>query len=235
MITVPKDRQVMHLERNLSRILVAVDGSEHSDYALNVAVKIGEKFSSAVDLVHVELPSSESRSATSIKKVDNILDDRVEIVKERKLICNPIKIQSSDPAEEILKLANSVSYDLVVLGSRGLGGLKSLVLGSVSSKVAKESKRSVLVVKSRIETVPKILLGYDGSEQGNKALEFASYLGMKFKAQVDAVCVFNIPVSPEAYIGAEVDRWEKEMRTLLESAVVKLNTNGVRSQGKIIG
>ena len=122
-----------------------------------------------------------------------------------------------------------------MLGSRGLGGLKSLVLGSVSSKVAKESKRSVLVVKSRIETVPKILLGYDGSEQGNKALEFASVLGMKFKAQVDAVCVFNIPVSPEAYIGAEVDRWEKEMRTMLESAVVKLNTNGVQFTRKDLG
>ena len=140
MSTEPKNWQVMHLAPNLSKILVAIDGSEHSDYALNVAVKIGEKFSSAMDLVHVELPSSEARPEPSIKKADNILDDRVEMVKERKLICNPIKIQSSDPAEEILKLANSGSYDLVVLGSRGLGGLKSLVLGSVSSKVAKESK-----------------------------------------------------------------------------------------------
>ena len=98
----------------------------------------------------------------------------------------------------------------------------------------KNRKRSVLVVKSRIEAVPKILLGYDGSEQSNKALEFASDLGLKFNAQVDAVCVFNIPVSPEAYIGAEVDRWEKDMRTMLESAVAKLKANGVRSQGKIL-
>jgi len=230
----PKNWQVIRMASNLSRILVAIDGSEHSDYALNVSVKIGEKYSAAMDLVHVEVPSSGAGPEPSIKKADNVLDGRVEMVKERKLICNPIKIQSSDPADEILKLVNSGSYDLAVLGSRGHGELKSLVLGSVSSKVAKESKRSVLVVKSRIEAVPKILLGYDGSEQGNKALELASDLGLKFNAQVDAICVFNIPLSPEAYIGAEVDRWEKDMRNMLESAVAKLKANGVRSQGKIL-
>ena len=80
----------------------------------------------------------------------------------------------------------------------------------------------------------KDLAGYDGSEHGNKALELASSLGLKFNAQVDAICVFNIPVSPEAYIGAEVDRWEKDMRNMLESAVAKLKANGVRSQGKIL-
>jgi nucleotide-binding universal stress UspA family protein len=218
---------------NLSKILVAIDGSDHSDYALNVAVKIGEKYFSGIDLVHVETSSSGTSNASSVKS-DNLLDDRVEIVKERKLNCNPISIQSNDPAGEILKLANSSGYGLVVLGSRGLGGLKSLVMGSVSSKVAKECKRSVLVVKTRIEVVPKLLLGYDGSEESNKALDFAADLGVKFRSQVDAVCVFNIPVSPEAYIGTEVDRWEKDMRTTLESAVAKLKANGVRSQGKIL-
>jgi nucleotide-binding universal stress UspA family protein len=213
-------------------MLVAIDGSEYSDYALNIAVKLGEKFSSVLDLVHVNpLPSEKSTPPT---KADNVLDDRVGIVKERKLICNPINIQSNDPADEILKLANSGTYDLVVLGSRGLGGLKNLVLGSVSSKVAKESKYSVLVVKSRIETVPRILLGYDGSEKSERALELASDLGMKFGAQVDVTCVLNIPVSPEAYIGSEIDKWEKDMRIMLESAIAKLRANGIRSQGKIL-
>ena len=113
-----KNWQVMGLGSNLSKILVAIDGSEHSDYALNVSVKIGEKFSSTMDLVHVELPSSEAGPEPSIKKPDKIFDDRVEMVKERKLICNPIKIQSSDPADEILKLVNSGSYDLAVLEQR---------------------------------------------------------------------------------------------------------------------
>ena len=215
-------------------MLVAIDGSEYSDYALNVALKIAEKYSSTIDLVHVEVPASGSSTADSIKKVGNVLEERLGIVKERKLICNPIKIRSSDPASEILKLSNSGNYNLVVLGNRGMGGLKSLLMGSVSSKVAKESKRSVLVVKTRIQVNPKILLGFDGSDESNLALDFASDLGTRFNAQVEVITVFNIPLAPDTYIGSEVDRWKKEMQTTLDSAVSKLKANGVRSLGKIV-
>ena len=221
------------LALNLSKILVAVDGSEYSDYALNVAVKIAEKYASAMDLVYVEMPPSGSSTPDSMK-ANNVLEERLGIVKERKLTCNPIKIQSNDPAGEILKLSNSGGYNLVVLGNRGMGGLKSLIMGSVSSKVAKESKRSVLVVKTRIQVTPKILLGYDGSDESNLALDFASDLGTKFNAEVEAITVFNIPLAPDTYIGSEVDRWKKEMQDTLDTAVSKLKTDGVRSQGKIV-
>ncbi len=214
---------------DLSKILVAVDGSEHSDFALNVAVKIGEKYGSRLDLVHVERPSA----IDSIEKADNILEDRVEIVKERNLVCNPIKVKSGDPAGEILKVADSGGYNLVVLGSRGLGELKSLLMGSVSTKVAKESKKSVLVMKTRFEIPPKILLGYDGSDQSNKALEFAADMGKKLGASINVVSVFNVPISPEAYVGPEVDRWEKDMSNMLESAVAKLKAQGLDAKGEI--
>ena len=52
-----------------------------------------------------------------------------------------------DPAEAILKRAKREKADLVVVGSRGLGTLKELVLGSVSHKVAREAKMPCLIVK----------------------------------------------------------------------------------------
>ena len=216
----------------LSKILVAVDGSTHSDYALNIAVKIAERYSSSIDLIHVETPSA--AAPDSAIKGENILGDRVEIVKERKLVCGQIRIRSGDPAAEILKLADSKDYDLVVLGSRGLSGVRSLLMGSVSSKVAKEAKSSVLVVKTRIAVNPKILLGYDGSDEGKKALDTAADLGAKLNAEVDVVTVFSIPVSPEAYIGVEFGRWEKEMRDSVDLAVTKLRSAGLKSDGKVI-
>jgi nucleotide-binding universal stress UspA family protein len=224
---------VESLAFKLSRMLVAVDGSMYSDYALNVAVKIAERYSSGIELVYVETRSG-TAGQSPINKGENVLGSRVEIVKERNLPCNPINIESNDPAGEILKLANSKNYDIVVLGSRGLGGVKSLLMGSVSNRVAKEAKSSVLVVKTRIAVNPKLLLGYDGSEESNKALEFATDLGEKLSAQVDVVTVFNIPVSPEAYIGAEFERWEKEMHVSLESAINKIKSAGLKSQGKIL-
>lgn len=205
-------------------MLVAIDGSMYSDYALNIAVKFAEMYSSKVDLVHVVAPSNEPQK-------EDVLAERVEIAKERKITPNAIRVESNDPASEILKLADS--YDLIVLGSRGLSGLRSALMGSVSNKVAKEAKRSVLVVKSRISATPKILLGYDGSEESKKALEVAADFGSKLKAQVDALSIFSIPVSPEAYIGIEMDRWEKEMNSELGEAVKRIRERGVSSQGKI--
>ena len=89
-------------------------------------------------------------------------------------------------------------------------------------------------MKTRIQVTPKILLGFDGSDESNLALDFASDLGTKFNAQVEAITVFNIPLAPDTYIGSEVDRWKKEMQTTLDAAVSKLKANGVRSQGKIV-
>ena len=52
-----------------------------------------------------------------------------------------------NPAEAILNAATSVTTDLIIIGSRGRGGIKELMLGSVSSAVVQHAKVPVLVVK----------------------------------------------------------------------------------------
>lgn len=58
-------------------------------------------------------------------------------------------VASGSPAEEILRAAERQRADLVVMGSKGLTGLKRVLLGSVSRKVARHAPCSVLVVRSR--------------------------------------------------------------------------------------
>ncbi len=60
-----------------------------------------------------------------------------------------LEIVTGDPAEEIVRLAHIHKADLVVLGSRGLTGLKRIISGSVSSQVVMDAPCSVLVVKPR--------------------------------------------------------------------------------------
>jgi nucleotide-binding universal stress UspA family protein len=55
-----------------------------------------------------------------------------------------------DAAEEILRLARSRDVDLIVMGSRGFGPVKSAILGSVSNRVLRESDRPVVVVNERV-------------------------------------------------------------------------------------
>ena len=57
------------------------------------------------------------------------------------------RIEDGDPANEILECANRESVDLIVLGSRGLGDLKGLLMGSVSHKVSQHAKCSCVIVK----------------------------------------------------------------------------------------
>lgn len=248
------------LPTDLTKTLVAVDGSEDSDYALNIAIKFGKKYSSVIDLVHVQVAASDvavrvaaadpiigasasiilPNPVTDEDKVrsreysDPVLANRLSVVRENSLAGSGIMIRSTDVAGEILKLANTGAYTLIVLGSRGLSGLKSLLLGSVSSKVAKEAKCSVLVMKTKIDGVPKMILGYDGSEESKKAFEIASDLGVKFDAVVDVLSVMNIPMSPEGLIGSDIERWEKELRQNVDLVVGKLHSLGVRSQGKVV-
>jgi nucleotide-binding universal stress UspA family protein len=58
-----------------------------------------------------------------------------------------LEIVTGDPAEEIIRLANIYNADLIVIGSRGLTGVKRIIQGSVSSQVVENAHCSVLVVK----------------------------------------------------------------------------------------
>jgi nucleotide-binding universal stress UspA family protein len=59
-----------------------------------------------------------------------------------------LEIVAGDPAEEIIRLANIYSVELIVIGSRGLTGLDRIVRGSVSSQVVEDAPCSILVVKT---------------------------------------------------------------------------------------
>ena len=58
------------------------------------------------------------------------------------------KLLEGRPADKIVEIAKQESFDLIVIGSRGLGGIKEIFLGSVSDRVADESHCPVLIVKN---------------------------------------------------------------------------------------
>ena len=243
-----------------SKLLVAIDGSEISDYALNFAIHIGENFSSKIDLIYVyaemapaaiatplydpmsgpilspqpQFPATDKAIHRIVSKNEALVHERKKLVEGRGIACEALSIESDNIEGEILKRGNN--YDLIVLGSRGLSGLQSLLLGSVSGKVAKEAKRSVLVVKNKIDRLPKILLAYDGSNEAKAALEAAAAIGSKFGAQVDSIGVVSIPVLPEGMVIPEnIGEWEKEMSGYVQEGTKLLNGKGItNSTGKVL-
>ena len=137
------------------KILVAIDGSDTSLKALDKAMLLAEQKQSEITLLAVGkiflFPSAVVIDINLIREAleeqyDEVLKDAQARVNE-KGIASKIVYREGDPAQQILEFANEGDYDLIIMGSRGLGGFKEVILGSVSHKVAQLARCPVLIVK----------------------------------------------------------------------------------------
>jgi nucleotide-binding universal stress UspA family protein len=136
-------------------ILVAVDGSKHSDAAFDVAIDIAQKYGSQLFVLRVFQGGTGTNTFVSPGVEDDlrsigqqqILNSYESKVKERHLQNVRMLLQEGDAAERIMETASEIKCGLVLMGSRGRGGFKELLLGSVSHKVTNHSHCPVLVVK----------------------------------------------------------------------------------------
>ena len=121
------------------RILVGIDGSNHSDRALLEAVSIAKKFSGFVKVITVYGRGME-------KKANEILE-HAKFYVENEVEYELTSILGSNPARALHNVAAHENFDLIVVGSRGLGSKVSLLLGSISRRVVANAECNVLVVK----------------------------------------------------------------------------------------
>ncbi|MGQ0536688.1 MAG: universal stress protein [Methanobacteriota archaeon] len=126
------------------RILAATDGSRSARVAVDAALRLSSRWAAKPTVLHVVepqyflYPEAEAR-----RRLDQVLAD----VKGAGRPVADYEIDLGPPAERIVDHATSQKAGLIVVGSRGLGGLRSLVSGSVSTGVARRASASVLVVK----------------------------------------------------------------------------------------
>jgi nucleotide-binding universal stress UspA family protein len=135
-------------------ILVAVDGSKHSDAAFDVATDIAQKYGSELFVLHVFQGGTGSGTLVSSDVEDanrsigqQILNSYEAKINERHLQNVRMLLQEGDAAQRIMETAREIKCGLVLIGSRGRGGFKELLLGSVSHKVTNHADYPVLVVK----------------------------------------------------------------------------------------
>ncbi|MFZ5648061.1 MAG: universal stress protein [Bacillota bacterium] len=142
------------------KILVPTDGSKKSDLAVQEGVRLAKALGAEIVVFHVvpELPAVVApyavRLGESVKGiVEELESSGVEILKkvQEKYSDPGLKLQTKmshgDAAMEICNEAREGRYDLVVIGSRGLGEIKGFLLGSVSSRVVRHAGCSVLVIR----------------------------------------------------------------------------------------
>lgn len=82
------------------------------------------------------------------------------------------EVRFGNPAEEILHFAESVPTDLIVVGSRGIGAVARFLLGSVAERVARHAVCPVLLARPLVHDLKDVILGFDGSEEGERVAEW---------------------------------------------------------------
>src|SRR3990167_1071596 len=201
-------------------ILIPVDNSEHSNFAIDMGISLAKKFDSTLignhvyaarlhDQRFVQMESGlppEYQEPQELERQRNVHDSLItkglQIISDSYLDyfekkCREAGVPFQRKALEgknysqIVKDINDNNYNLVIIGALGLGALKRSVIGSVTSRVARRSKSNILIVKKHVNWDRKIIVAVDGSPQSFAAVKNCIALSKTFNIPLLAVAVFD--------------------------------------------
>jgi nucleotide-binding universal stress UspA family protein len=144
-------------EEPISRILLAVDFSIHSDRAVEVAAGLGKRLGATVDVIHVfDLPRDYIPYASPFgveleQKIQASANERLESVREhleKSQLPVTLHYRRGRPSVVIAETAEEIGCQLIVMGTRGNSGLSHVLLGSVAERTLRMAPCSVLAVKA---------------------------------------------------------------------------------------
>jgi nucleotide-binding universal stress UspA family protein len=122
------------------KILVGVDGSDYSTWGLMEAISIAKKFSGHIRVITVyKRGGGDEATKTQLKAKQLLVEEGID--------SSLSAILGSNPSRALVDTAKSEGFDLIVVGSRGLGSAAAFLLGSVSKRVVSKASCDVLVVK----------------------------------------------------------------------------------------
>lgn len=147
-------------------ILVATDGSELSNQAIEYAVALAKAVNSKLTVLTITMPISgiilqasvpptkiENYEHEVAKLAEQYLDVAKNAAAAAEVPCHAIRVESTHPYQAIINVAKKQGCDLIVMASHGRRGVAAIVLGSETIKVLTHSTIPVLVVRSKTESL----------------------------------------------------------------------------------
>jgi CRP/FNR family cyclic AMP-dependent transcriptional regulator len=216
----------------VTRILVPVDFSEHSEEAVAHAVKLAERFQAKLFLLHVihsiRPRHGLERNREIALKMDRALTSRSsEKLNEvaRKLVPPSLDVTcdivTGNAAEQIVEAARVQAIDLIVMATHGRTALKHLFLGSVAEGVIRHAPCSVLVVRaaapvferraSTLQELRMVIAAIDFSEASEDVLEIAEQWVRAMEATLVITHVAAVYYPMNEYGALEVPALDAEL------------------------
>lgn len=138
-----------------TKILLATDGSKDAELALSTSVDLADSTKSELHVVTVApgYPSYDVRRPEVVEQLreqaEEILEDQVKKIEQMggKVTEKHLRIAGRHRADQIVDVAEEEEVGLIVMGSRGLGGVRRALMGSVSDSVVRHAHCPVLIVR----------------------------------------------------------------------------------------
>ena len=203
-----------------ARILLATDGSECAALATRAALDLASRAGSELHVVHVWLDIHTSHFHAYVRRElhregQEILDGQVGEIEASGDAVAGAHLREGHSVGEILTLADELDAGLIVVGSRGMGSIQRLLLGSVSEGLAHRTTRPLLVVRGPWPPA-RVVIGDDYSEGAREASDLAARVGALLGAEVALARVYPQArgTAPEE-ADASLDERAAELRGLL--------------------
>ena len=236
------------------KILFATDGSEYASNAMDFMLRFPFPHVSTITVLtvvddipmqQVELDALNEEQSEALKNANEQLHEEAKELVElesRRLRADKwageTMVRYGKPVNEILRAAEDIDADLIVMGSHGTSMVKRFLLGSVSDRVFEYAPCSVLIVKKRDEDEPlaaiepgtntayRIMLAFDNSDISHEALRQCSSLPLEENSTIKVVNVLPLITAYRQDIRQHINSiWlqkKKIMQSELDNAVTSL-------------
>jgi nucleotide-binding universal stress UspA family protein len=143
-----------------TKILLATDASREAELGAQTAADLAQKTDSELHVVHVLALPLDTHDPSSFEpevlarleiRARTTLEDLVGKIEASGGVVEGSHLAAGRPDVEIVALAEEIGAGLIVMGSRGVGGLRRALMGSVSNSVVRHAHCPVLVVRSEKE------------------------------------------------------------------------------------
>lgn len=230
-----------------AKILLATDGSEEAVSAARAAAELSGKIGSELHVLHVgprggfigaevgPVVLDPHQEEEFQKRLDEesrkLLDEQVERIESSGGTITRSHLKVGNQADNIVRLAEEIGADTIVMGSRGHGGVRRALMGSVSEDVVRHAHCPVLVMRGheREALFPaRIVLGVDGSRESDAATSTAADLAGIVGSELYVVHAGPTAHLPYAYpylvenVESFFEQANEEARKFLETRVEQL-------------
>jgi nucleotide-binding universal stress UspA family protein len=216
----------------ISKILYADSGAENAQDMLKILLELPATKNAQVSILKVISPKTTQEESVAQAEAKAKID---ELVAKLGTNCDQAscKVEEGEPKTTVLKVAQEVDADLIIMGSRGLGKLQSILSNSVSQYIFQLTDRSMLLVKDDIyvKKLKRVMVALDKSAAANYALELTLSL---LKGYQDAE-IFLTRVNPDLDPNLNLSQEDMENNPILAPAIAKVKRMGLQYRCLVTG